>query len=147
MRSLCCVLVFFGVVLGCGGTTKEPVASAEAGQSSSGGLDSGGSSASGGSGGAAESGAAAGGSASSSGASSAGSGEGGAVAFVDCDVRKVTCKRSTPECGTFQVPSVEGSCYGDCVKIDRCACSSADECPDPNQYTCWSKTHCGPYVH
>jgi hypothetical protein len=76
----------------------------------------------------------------------AGAEAGGAAGLVDCDARKIVCKRATPQCGTFEVPSVEGSCYGDCVKIDRCACTEAEQCPENNQYTCWSKTHCGPFV-
>jgi len=71
---------------------------------------------------------------------------GSASGLVDCDTRKVICKRVLPECPAMQVPSVVGTCYGECVKIDRCACSSADQCPDADQYTCWGKMHCGPYV-
>lgn len=71
---------------------------------------------------------------------------GGADGLVDCDVRKVLCKRRPPECEQGSVPSVDVNCYGDCVKIDQCACSAAEQCPDPNQYTCWAKQHCGPFV-
>jgi len=56
------------------------------------------------------------------------------------------CKRVAPECGSFEVPSVENTCYGPCVKIERCACQTAEQCPDSDQFTCWSRTHCGPYV-
>ena len=91
-----------------------------------------------------------GGTASAAGNDSGGSGnEGGASGdLVDCDPMKITCKRASPECPAGQVPSVDdaGNCYGDCVKIDRCACSAANQCPDANQYTCWAKQHCGPYV-
>ena len=91
-----------------------------------------------------------GGTASAAGNDSGGSGnEGGASGdLVDCDPMKITCKRAAPECPAGQVPSVDdvGNCYGDCVKIDRCACSAANQCPDANQYTCWAKQHCGPYV-
>jgi hypothetical protein len=73
-------------------------------------------------------------------------GSGGAAALVDCDPKKIFCKRIAPQCAAGQVPSVDGNCYGECVKIEQCACSAADECPDPNQYTCWSKKHCGPFV-
>jgi hypothetical protein len=78
-------------------------------------------------------------------------GEGGADSgppdgLYDCDTRKVMCRRAPPVCDTFEVPAIEGTCYGECVKIDLCACSNADQCPDANQYTCWMSTHCGPYV-
>ena len=66
--------------------------------------------------------------------------------LYDCDTRKVMCRRAPPVCDTFEVPAIEGTCYGECVKIDLCACSNADQCPDANQYTCWMSTHCGPYV-
>jgi hypothetical protein len=61
---------------------------------------------------------------------------------------KILCKRLAPTCAAGEVPSVNdaGNCYGDCVKIDRCACSTAAQCPDQNQYTCWAKQHCGPFV-
>lgn len=144
-----------GLEVGCGAASKDPVATAGSGQSSAGAGDLGGSSAAGSSFGASAGEPTAGGDPSRAGASVGGSGatggassgEGGKAGLVDCDARKITCKRAAPACDTFNVPSVEGSCYGDCVKIDRCACSDADQCPDSNQYTCWSKTHCGPYVH
>ncbi|HEX2870613.1 MAG TPA: hypothetical protein VHP33_05140 [Polyangiaceae bacterium] len=68
--------------------------------------------------------------------------------LVDCDPSKIMCKRLAPACGAGEVPSLNdaGNCYGDCVKIDRCACSTAAQCPDQNQYTCWAKQHCGPFV-
>jgi hypothetical protein len=138
MRSVSLVLLSLGFVLGCGGSTKDPVASGGGGTGAQGGIDSGGA----GSGGSAEAGTASGGVASSSGAPS-----GGADPLVDCDERKVTCRRAPPPCGTFEVPAVDGACYGECVKIERCACSGPEQCPDSNQFTCWSKTHCGPYVH
>ena len=91
-----------------------------------------------------------GGTASAAGNDGGGAGnEGGTTGdLVDCDPLKITCKRAAPECPAGQVPSVDdvGNCYGDCVKIDRCACSTAQQCPDNNQYTCWAKQHCGPYV-
>lgn len=132
--------VFFAsgvLLLGCGGSAKEPVATAGVGPSSAGAGDQGeapiGGAAAEAAGGSASAGAAAG-------------GESAAEALLDCDARKIACKRAAPVCGTFQVPSVEGSCYGDCVKIERCACSAAEQCPDNAQYTCWAKAHCGPYV-
>jgi hypothetical protein len=72
---------------------------------------------------------------------------GGPAGLVDCDPRKILCRIAPPDCGPMSVPSVQGTCYGPCVAIDTCACSSAAECPDELQYTCWSRTHCGPYVH
>jgi hypothetical protein len=65
----------------------------------------------------------------------------------DCDPRKVLCKMATPNCPFGQVPSVLGSCYGPCVPVDSCVCSSPEQCPDSSQYTCHiSAGHCGPYV-
>jgi len=76
-----------------------------------------------------------------------GTGSGGGTGDVSCDPRKILCKRVAPECGTMEVPSVEGSCYGPCVAIGRCTCTSAEECPDSNQYTCnRSAAHCTPYL-
>jgi hypothetical protein len=76
----------------------------------------------------------------------AGSEGGSASGLVDCDPKKIVCKRAAPECDAGEVPRVEGSCYGDCVKVEQCACGSADQCPQPNEYTCWAKQHCGPFV-
>lgn len=74
-------------------------------------------------------------------------GIGGGAGDVSCDPRKILCKRVAPECGTMEVPSVDGSCYGPCVAISQCACSVAEECPDSNQYTCnKSAAHCTPYL-
>ena len=106
-------------------------------------------SASGGAGASASGGAGAG---ASPGGSSAGapadagaSGAGGSPRF-DCDAKKVTCKIAVPNCPDFQVPAVDGTCWGECVDIAQCACREANDCPDTNQYTCWSQRHCGPYV-
>ena len=74
------------------------------------------------------------------------SSDGGAPGLVDCDPKKILCKRLAPECNAGEVPSVDGSCYGDCVKVEQCACSAAAECPEPDQYTCWAQQHCGPFV-
>lgn len=76
-------------------------------------------------------------------ATSGGSGNDG---LVDCDPKKVLCKRTPPTCAGFTVPEVVDGCYGECVNIARCACDSADDCPDQNQFTCWSKQHCGPFL-
>ena len=66
---------------------------------------------------------------------------------VSCDPRKILCKRAVPECPQMQVPSVDGSCYGDCVPVEQCPCSGPAECPDSDHYTChMSAAHCGPYL-
>jgi hypothetical protein len=174
MRALAFGLVSFGslvgVAFGCGESDGDGGAGAAAGSATAGSSPSGAGtsstagggakagSASGGSASAGASGSAAGGSAagvdvggSASGgqpdAQAGASNEGGSTAvLVDCDPQKIMCKRLAPVCETGEVPSVAGSCYGDCVKIDQCACSSADQCPQPNEYTCWGKRHCGPFV-
>lgn len=170
MRSLCFLFASLALVSGCGGASKEPAATGGAGPSSAGTSNHGGDSGAGaggagvvagsssvagsteggsvGSSGSAAGGVSGGGASGGTGASAGTeTGEGGEPSLVDCDARKVTCKVAKPTCGTFQVPSVEGSCYGECVKIERCACSEAAECPDSNQFTCWKRTHCGPYVN
>lgn len=66
---------------------------------------------------------------------------------IDCDPRKILCKRIAPECPEGQVPSVSGSCYGDCVPLESCPCSGPEQCPNPDTGTChMSAGHCGPYV-
>jgi hypothetical protein len=135
--------------------------------SASGGLVSGGAANAGAANGAAPNGASAGGGAANGGFASGSAANGGAgqsaaggyadagaapeggsphQGLVDCDARKIVCKRLAPPCDAMQVPSVEGTCYGECVPIDRCACALAAECPDNDQYTCWMSKHCGPYV-
>lgn len=65
----------------------------------------------------------------------------------DCDPRKVTCKRTAPACGEGQAPSVQDGCYADCVALERCACTQAEQCPNPDTGTCHLfARHCGPYV-
>lgn len=39
----------------------------------------------------------------------------------DCDVSKVLCEITPPNCQGGLVPTVEGDCYGDCVEITSCA--------------------------
>ena len=163
MRTLAFGLVSFGTLfalaLGCGKSDSDVGAGAGAGAGSA----TAGSNASGagtsGKGGGATAGSASGGSAvggSASGGSptggqpdaqaGAGNEGGSASGLVDCDPKKILCKRVAPQCDAGEVPSVAGSCYGDCVKVEQCACSSADQCPQPNEYTCWAKQHCGPFV-
>jgi len=81
----------------------------------------------------------------STGGQSAGS-AGTSTGLLECDPGKVQCRRSAPQCVFGEVPQVVDDCYGECVKVDRCACSTAAQCPQPDQYTCWSKQHCGPFV-
>ncbi|HVU04377.1 MAG TPA: hypothetical protein VHE30_21615 [Polyangiaceae bacterium] len=117
------------------------------GSSSSGGASSGGSGGSGGSIGGSGGPQGGGAGASSSGGASPGSDAGLSPGSVSCDPRAVLCRIATPNCPSMQVPSVNGSCYGPCVPVEACACQSADECPDQNQYTClMSAKHCTPYL-
>jgi hypothetical protein len=70
-----------------------------------------------------------------------------AATTISCDPSKILCKRVAPTCATGEVPSVEGSCYGACVKIDQCACAAPADCPSPDQYTCHMNVkRCGPFV-
>jgi|GEM_PF-1385367 len=65
----------------------------------------------------------------------------------DCDPRKIMCKRTAPECPELQVPSVEGSCYGECVDVHACQCAGPEACPLPDKFTCnMSAKHCTPYL-
>jgi hypothetical protein len=82
----------------------------------------------------------------STGGQSAGS-AGTSPVLHECDPSKVLCKRIAPQCVFGEAPQVVNGCYGECIKIDRCACSTAAQCPQPDQYTCWSKSHCGPFVN
>lgn len=70
----------------------------------------------------------------------------GGQKLVDCDLRKVECRAAQPGCPENQVPSVNGVCFGPCVPIESCACAAAQDCPFNDRYTCWQRTHCGPYV-
>jgi hypothetical protein len=75
-------------------------------------------------------------------------GEGGAASgdLVDCNPAHALCRSLPPDCGAMEVPRINGTCWGDCVDIAKCACSAATECPNNNEYTCWRKQHCGPYL-
>jgi hypothetical protein len=74
--------------------------------------------------------------------------KGACEAGVSCDTSKILCKRSAPACPTGQVPSVEGTCYGQCVKIESCTCTGPADCPDPDHFTCHNNTkRCGPFVN
>lgn len=145
-------LVFFASVLtltafACGGESDE----GDASQAGTGGATPGAGGANGttaGAGGAAGSATAggAGGGMPSAGANNAGEG-GSPSELVACDPRLIVCKRVAPSCAQGEVPSVEGSCYGPCVPIERCGCDEPADCPDNATYTCWNfGAHCGPYV-
>jgi hypothetical protein len=75
-------------------------------------------------------------------------GEGGAPAgdLVDCNPAHALCRSLPPNCPEMQVPRIDGTCWGECVPIARCACSAATDCPNNNEFTCWRKQHCGPYL-
>lgn len=69
-------------------------------------------------------------------------------AATSCDPKQLRCRRAAPVCPEGEVPSVSGTCYGACVPLEQCACSQADDCPNPDSYTCHLYArHCGPYVH
>lgn len=87
------------------------------------------------------------GSAGMSGAGASGDGGSENDGMNDCDPRKITCRRAAPVCDEGEAPSVEGTCYGPCVPIATCACSSADACPLPEMFTCHlSRGRCDYYV-
>ena len=169
--SLVGLLSALGLALGCGQSTEEPGSNGASGQATAGsamggrgGAGSGGSSSSagensvgatGGVGGivgtgsagtANATGGASGSAAGGASGGSTGSAGGDSGGLVDCDPNKILCKSVAPQCAANEVPSVAGSCYGACVKIDRCACATAAQCPDPDQYACWGQKHCGPFV-
>jgi len=168
MRSLGFGLAFsaaiLGLAFGCGHSEGDSATPGGAGSSATAGSSSAGTSTgkagssamagsatSGSSSGGSVGGSAAGGGAAATGGqpdaqAGTGSDGGSAVGLVDCDPKKIFCKRAAPVCAAGQVPSVDGTCYGDCVKVDECACNAADQCPQPEEYTCWAKQHCGPYV-
>jgi hypothetical protein len=156
----------FGVVVSCGGSDDGDASGNDAGSagqsiSGSGGAASAGK-AGGASGGSSAGTSSTGASGSASGGANAGTSAGGnpvagapaeagapgagGSALFDCDPKNVTCKIAVPDCPAFEVPVVDGTCWGDCVKIAQCACSEANDCPNENEYTCWSKQHCGPYL-
>jgi len=134
---------------GAGGTSSGAGTSSSggagvAGTTSSGGSSAGTSAAGNSSGGSGDGGANAG---SSAGGNNDGGSSAGGSGLVDCDTRKVLCRIVTPDCPAGEVPSVKGTCYGECVKIDRCSCTTADQCPQPEQYTCLKgPMHCSYYL-
>lgn len=71
-----------------------------------------------------------------------------AVSGTSCDRRKLTCRRAEPVCPEGEVAEIVGNCFGECVRIDQCACSEAAACPMDEKYTCHrSAMRCGPYVN
>ncbi len=133
LRGSCCRLLVLGLLHGCAETTKGGPPD----------VGSGGVSGSVSEGGAGPPSSGAGGAAGGRGGAGA---AGGASELVSCDPTKILCKRVAPTCAEGEVPSVDASCYGPCVRIERCACRAAEQCPEAEQYTCWASTHCGPFV-
>lgn len=83
----------------------------------------------------------------SAGASGEDGAGGAASGLVSCDPRLIMCRRAAPVCGTFEVPSVSGTCYGPCVPIERCECDEPAQCPNEETYTCnRSAGRCTPYL-
>lgn len=71
-----------------------------------------------------------------------------AVSGISCDRRKLTCRRAEPVCPEGQVAQIVGNCFGECVRIEQCACSEAAACPLEEKYTCHrSAMRCGPYLN
>ena len=69
---------------------------------------------------------------------------------TSCDARGVTCRIPTPVCEEGFVPEVNeaGTCWTmRCVPIGDCGCSSPEECPDNDNYTCRNDTgRCTPFL-
>ena len=63
-----------------------------------------------------------------------------------CRADKVLCRRAAPRCDEGDVPSVVGTCWGDCVAIEDCSCAEAADCPQQEKFTCWvGRGHCNYY--
>lgn len=68
-------------------------------------------------------------------------------ATYDCVATGALCFIAPPACGDGKVPSIDGMCFGPCVPIEQCACEAAEQCPEPERYTCHlSAGRCGPYT-
>lgn len=66
---------------------------------------------------------------------------------VSCDRRNLLCRVADPVCPTDQVPEIISNCFGPCVPIDQCVCSSPADCPHAEMYTCHNyRQRCGPYL-
>jgi hypothetical protein len=46
-----------------------------------------------------------------------------------CDPDLVVCASPRPRCLLGQVPSVVAGCWGPCVPIEECTCTTVDDCP------------------
>lgn len=63
-----------------------------------------------------------------------------------CDARRVLCDAFPPRCRLGTVPSVVGSCWGECVPASSCTCSTSEDCPNVPGYSevCYRSGFCGP---
>ena len=67
--------------------------------------------------------------------------------LVNCRPADVTCNERPPSCDFGMAPSVVDGCYGRCVAVESCPCSEANDCPEPERYTCHRfRSACGPYL-
>lgn len=57
---------------------------------------------------------------------------------IRCNPDLALCDSLPPLCRTGSVPSVEGGCWGACVPLGSCTCSSSADCP--GDATCSSRT-------
>jgi hypothetical protein len=64
----------------------------------------------------------------------------------NCDPDDVLCDAIPPACDEGEVPTVEGSCWGECIPANECQCETFDDCPEVTGYSevCYSAGHCGP---
>jgi hypothetical protein len=53
------------------------------------------------------------------------------VLKLDCDHSKVTCKAAPPVCSAGEIASVDGTCWGGCVKASECSLVEKCEVCDP----------------
>ena len=72
----------------------------------------------------------------------------GGTKLFDCDLKHVLCERAPPMCPPVHVPSVSGSCFGDCVYDEACRCSEDKDCPSIDGLRCDRQAgHCRlPYI-
>jgi hypothetical protein len=65
-----------------------------------------------------------------------------------CDPDLVRCDRLPPRCIGGQVPSVVAGCWGPCVPIEACTCTTFADCPDIRgvSETCYRRGVCGPLL-
>ena len=80
-------------------------------------------------------------------AAGGGSDASGGSSEISCDRRKLVCRRAEPVCPQGETAQIVDGCFGECVRIDSCACNEPAACPDSDSYTCYNHAkHCGPYV-